>query len=191
MPPNPRRLAGHQADPISERDKIGFCLPGSITIRRARCGKPCCACAADPPALHGPYIQWTRTVRGKTVTRLLTPAQYQAYAPWFASARRLRALTAELETLSLEEMARAEGWATITPGTAAPPRTAPSAARTRTAPNHLKRREISPLNQGTALRRTYVTAGHYSSIVGPPSSCRSVALFEFLRLGWGAIVGAK
>jgi len=103
--------------------QIGFALPGTITIRRARCGKPRCACAADPPARHGPYIQWTRTVHGKTVTRLLSPAQYQAYAPWFANARRLRALTAELQALSLEEMARAEGWATITPGTQAPPRT--------------------------------------------------------------------
>ena len=103
--------------------QIGFTLPGSITIRRARCGKPRCACAADPPSLHGPYIQWTRTVHGKTVTRLLTPAQYQAYAPWFASTRRLRALAAELEALSLAEMARAEGWATITPGTQAPART--------------------------------------------------------------------
>ena len=78
-----------------------------------------------PPALHGPYIQWTRTVNGKTVTRTLTPAQYQAYAPWFASARRLRALATELQALSLTEMARAEGWATITPGTPAPPRTRP------------------------------------------------------------------
>ena len=65
--------------------QIGFCLPGSITVLRTRCGKPRCACAADPPALHGPYIQWTRTVAGKTVTRRLTPAQYQAYAPWFAN----------------------------------------------------------------------------------------------------------
>ena len=105
--------------------QIGFTLPGTITIRRARCGKPRCACAADPAALHGPYIQWTRTVHGKTVTRTLTPAQQQAYAPWFANARRLRALTAELQALSLEEMARAEGWATITPGTAAPARTRP------------------------------------------------------------------
>ena len=103
--------------------QIGYTLPGSITIRRTRCGKPRCACKADPPALHGPYIQWTRTVHGKTVTRLLSPAQYQAYAPWFANTRRLRALTAELQALSLEEMARAEGWATITPGTHAPPRT--------------------------------------------------------------------
>jgi hypothetical protein len=69
--------------------------------------------------------QWTRTVNGKTVTRQLTPAQYQAYAPWFASARRLRrqALAAELEAISLQEMARAEGWPKITPGSAAPART--------------------------------------------------------------------
>ena len=85
--------------------QIGFALPGSITICRTRCGKARCACKADPPALHGPYIQWTRTVNSKTVTR------------------RLRALAAELEALSLTEMARAEGWATITPGTQAPPRT--------------------------------------------------------------------
>jgi len=56
--------------------QIGYCLPGTITIRHARCGKPRCACTAGPPSLHGPYIQWTRTVHGKTVTRLLTPAQY-------------------------------------------------------------------------------------------------------------------
>jgi hypothetical protein len=103
--------------------QIGFCLPGSITICHTRCGKPRCACKADPPALHGPYIQWTRTAGGKTVTRRLTPAQYQAYAPWIGNTRRLRALAAELQALSLEQMARAEGWDTITPGTQAPPRT--------------------------------------------------------------------
>ncbi len=105
--------------------QIGFTLPGSITIRRTRCGKPRCACKADPPALHGPYIQWTRTVNGKTVTRTLTQAQYETYASWFANARRLRTLAAELEALSLQEIARAEGWAKITPGTQAPPRTRP------------------------------------------------------------------
>lgn len=103
--------------------QIGYCLPGSVTILHTRCGKPRCACAADPPSLHGPYIQWTRTVNGKTVTRRLTPAQYQAYAPWFGNTRRLRALAAELQALSLEKMARAEGWDTTTPGTQAPPRT--------------------------------------------------------------------
>ena len=113
--------------------QIGFTLPGSITIRRTRCGKPRCACKADPPALHGPYVQWTRTVNGKTVTRTLTQAQYETYASWFANARQLRTLAAELEALSLREMAWAEGWAKITPGTPAPPRTRPVRG-----PNHPK-----------------------------------------------------
>ncbi len=117
-----------RADIAAALGQIGFALPGSIAIRCSRCGKPRCACKADPPSLHGPYIQWTRTVKGKTVTRLLTPAQYGTYAAWFANARRLRALAAELEALSLKEMARAEGWAKITPGTPAPPRTRPARA---------------------------------------------------------------
>ena len=120
-----RSAAQARAAIEADLGRIGFCLPGSIVLRRTRCGKPRCACKADPPALHGPYIQWTRTVNGKTVTRTLTQRQYDAYAGWFANARRLRTLTAELEALSLQEMAAAEGWAKITPGSTAPPRTRP------------------------------------------------------------------
>ena len=131
--------------------QIGFCLPGTIAIRHTRCGKPRCACTADPPALHGPYIQWTRTVKGKTVTRMLTPAQYQTYAPWFANARRLRALTAKLQRLSptrwpgpkAAEITRARG-----------PHPGLSSSGSRNTPNHPKRREIRPLNPGTS------TPGH-------------------------------
>jgi hypothetical protein len=134
MPASPDPGAGQAREAIQAAlGQIGFALPGSVVIRSTRCGKPRCACKADPPSLHGPYIQWTRTAGGKTVTRRLTPAQYEAYASWFANARRLRALAAELENLSLQEMARAEGWTTITPGTPAPPRTRPVRG-----PNHPK-----------------------------------------------------
>ncbi len=44
----------------------GMVLPGSITQRRTRCGRPNCGCHADPPRLHGPYWQWTRKVAAKT-----------------------------------------------------------------------------------------------------------------------------
>ena len=44
--------------------EIGFVLPGSVTERMMRCGKRACRCRADPPQLHGPYLQWTRTVDG-------------------------------------------------------------------------------------------------------------------------------
>ena len=55
---DPRRLAAAIA-------AIDAVLPGSIVIRRMRCGKAACRCKADPPTLHGPYIQWTRKVAGK------------------------------------------------------------------------------------------------------------------------------
>ena len=44
---------------------IDAVLPGSVVIRQMRCDKAACRCKADPPRLHGPYIQWTRKVAGK------------------------------------------------------------------------------------------------------------------------------
>ena len=85
-------------------------LPGSVVVRHLRCGKANCACKADPPHLHGPYIQWTRTVEGKTVTKILSPEQAERYRPWFDNARRLRDLTAALEAVCLRSMAAAENW---------------------------------------------------------------------------------
>ncbi len=75
-----------------------------------RCGKPNCHCKADPPVLHGPYLHWTRTVAGKTVTRSLTEEQAQRYQAWFDNARTLRRLLAQLEISSLRAAERAEGW---------------------------------------------------------------------------------
>lgn len=89
--------------------KIGFVLAGTITQRMRRCGEPNCHCATNPQALHGPYIQWTRVVDGKTVTKQLRHEQFERYQPWFADARLLRGLTAEFETLSLNAIHQAEG----------------------------------------------------------------------------------
>ena len=90
--------------------RIDAALPGSIVVRHMRCGKLGCSCKADPPKLHGPYIQWTRTVEGKTVTRFLTAEQLDRYQSWFDNARRLRELVAKLETASLRAVEAADGW---------------------------------------------------------------------------------
>jgi hypothetical protein len=95
------------ASALAEIDGL---LPGSIVVRHMRCGKPSCACKADPPALHGPYIQWTRTVEGKTVTRFLSEEQLARYQPWFDNARRLKDLVAKLEIASLHALEQAESW---------------------------------------------------------------------------------
>lgn len=62
------------------------------------------------PQLHGPYIQWTRTVEGKTVIKLLTAEQLKRYQPWFDNAQRLRELANQLETISINAIIDAEGW---------------------------------------------------------------------------------
>ena len=91
------------------RDKIaaqlaaaGFALPGTLTVRAYACGKPNCRCHADPPRLHGPYAEWTRKIGGKTVTRRLTEAELTAWQPLFDNAKKIRALLAELQDLTLQ-----------------------------------------------------------------------------------------
>jgi hypothetical protein len=80
----------------------GEILPGSIQQRMTRCGRAGCACQADPPRPHGPYWQWTRKVRGKTVTRRLTSEQIERYQPWVESDRRIRELLRALEAIGIE-----------------------------------------------------------------------------------------
>ncbi|EQD67909.1 hypothetical protein B1B_05771, partial [mine drainage metagenome] len=64
---------------IAALEQIDVVLPGSVVVRNMRCGKPGCRCRAEPARLHGPYISWTRSVGGKTVTRYLTEEQYERY----------------------------------------------------------------------------------------------------------------
>ena len=97
-------------------------LPGSVVVRQMRCGKQRCACKADPPALHGPYIQWTRTVRGKTVTRFLTEEQLARYQPWFDNTRRVKDLIGKLEAASLHALEQAEDQTSDAPSPRTPRR---------------------------------------------------------------------
>lgn len=106
----PARIERHRRRLLSQIAEIGYALPGSLTVRHTRCSSPGCRCRSEPPALHGPYYSWTRKINNKTVTRLLSAAQAERYTPWFEDARKLRALTAQLEALSLEAAEKAEGW---------------------------------------------------------------------------------
>jgi hypothetical protein len=89
-----RRIAGELAT-------IGPVLPGTVLRRETRCGRANCRCHADPPQLHGPYWWWTRSVGGKTVTRMLSDELYEDYRAYFEDQRRARALLAELEVVAL------------------------------------------------------------------------------------------
>jgi len=69
--------------------QVGFLWVGTVINQTAICGKPTCACRADKARRHGPYYVWTRKVRGKTVTRMLTEAEGKLYTEWIQNRRRL------------------------------------------------------------------------------------------------------
>jgi len=96
-----RRQQARAAAIGAELASLGLALPGTLIERHVRCGKPRCRCHADPPVLHGPYWQWTRKAAGKTITRLVPDDQIDDYRQWLDNHRRLRALIAELEALTL------------------------------------------------------------------------------------------
>lgn len=80
---------------------LGYVRRGSLVRRFMPCGKPGCRCQATPPQLHGPYFQWTRKVRGKTVTVRLTPDEARLLEEWIANGRELDRVVAQMERVSL------------------------------------------------------------------------------------------
>lgn len=96
-----QRLEERHQNLLRELEHIGLVLRGTIGKRMMRCGKPICACRADPPALHGPYYLWTRKVAAKTVTERLTPEQAEILQGWSRNMRQLDRLVRELQELGL------------------------------------------------------------------------------------------
>ena len=60
---------------------LGFVIAGSVGERYLTCGKTNCRCKADPSQRHGPYIEYTRKLAGKTTGRRLTPRRPISTAP--------------------------------------------------------------------------------------------------------------
>lgn len=101
-----RRLA----DLLAEPEGI---LPGTIVERTLRCGKQNCHCKADPPQLHGPYLQWGYSYRGrKKVTRWLSTEQLERHRSQIDRGAQLKELLAALEEAEIRRVERAEGWGT-------------------------------------------------------------------------------
>jgi len=90
--------------------EVGFALPGSVAVRSYRCGKANCACHAEPPRLHGPYIQWSRTVGGRTLHRRMSEEQLADFQAFFDNARKLKTLIAELEAHTLAIVEADDRW---------------------------------------------------------------------------------
>ncbi len=93
-----RALAHELAD-------IGYIAQGSLAPRFTRCGKPTCACRADPPKLHGPYWHWSTKVNGRTVNRRLNSREAELYTQWIDNDRRARELLAKMREIAAQATA--------------------------------------------------------------------------------------
>jgi hypothetical protein len=88
---------------------IGFFRRGTLVRVRVRCGKKTCACATDPDKRHGPYIQWTRKVGGKTVSERVAADHVPLLEEWLRNARELDDLLSEMQQVSLRATRRILG----------------------------------------------------------------------------------
>lgn len=77
--------------------ELGDFQPGSITSAIRRCGKPGCHCAKPEDPGHGPHLQLTQKIDGKTVTQNL-PSQAALHKAQgeIAEFRRFQSLTSQL-----------------------------------------------------------------------------------------------
>jgi hypothetical protein len=80
--------------------ELGPLRRGTVLRRFVRCANPRCRCRANPPKLHGPYYEWSRKVKGKTVTVRVTQEQAALLKQWIANSRQLDKIVADMLRVS-------------------------------------------------------------------------------------------
>ena len=79
-------------------------LPGSVSTAASTCGKPNCACKANPPQLHGVYYRWTGTLEGKRTTKTISKEAAKECEHRIKNYRRLQR---QIEKLLAQSLANA------------------------------------------------------------------------------------
>jgi hypothetical protein len=79
---------------------------GTLLKRMKACGNPCCHCASDPAARHGPYYEWSYLKGGKLRHRTLTPEQAKIMRLAIGNHRKAKKLLRawEAQTLNLIDL---------------------------------------------------------------------------------------
>ncbi len=85
-----------------ELREIGFILTGSITKHYTKCRSPSCRCMKDPEYRHGPYYDWTRKVKGKTVTVRLSQEEADILKEWIENKKEFYEIIKRMEMITLE-----------------------------------------------------------------------------------------
>ena len=78
----------------------GYVWKGTVVRQMLTCGKKRCACHQDERRRHGPYAYWSTKVKGRTVSRLLNPAEANLYEEWIRNRRMLEKIQRRMLALS-------------------------------------------------------------------------------------------
>jgi hypothetical protein len=78
----------------------GYVYQGTVVRQMLTCGKKNCACHQDKRYRHGPYTYWSTKVKGRTVSRLLNPAEADLYEQWIRNRRMLETIQRQMLALS-------------------------------------------------------------------------------------------
>lgn len=70
--------------------------PGSLVERYRRCGKPYCHCAKPGAKGHGPSYSLTRSVKGKTITKIIPKEEVETTRQQIQEYHRFREAVGEL-----------------------------------------------------------------------------------------------
>jgi len=79
---------------------LGYVWNGTVVRQMLTCGKESCACHQDKRRRHGPYAYWSTKLKGRTVSRLLTPTEADLYEEWIRNRRRLDKIQRRMLSLS-------------------------------------------------------------------------------------------
>ena len=96
-----KRIEREFAETKRQLSSLGFVLQGSLSERRMLCGKAGCRCRTDPDARHGPYYQWSRKIRAKTVSSYLSREKARICKEWIRNNRDMEKIIKRLRRLSL------------------------------------------------------------------------------------------
>ena len=97
MPENLPSLVHDRTKVLQQISQLSDLRPGSVSSVLRRCGKPNCHCAQPKDPGHGPHLQLTYKVDGKTVTEALpSPAAVQKAQREIAEFRKFEQLSKDL-----------------------------------------------------------------------------------------------
>lgn len=87
-------------DLVATLAELGYVWNGSVVRQMLTCGKKNCACHRDPQHRHGPYAYWSTKLKGRTVSRLLSPTEADLYEGWIGNRKLLKETQRRMLALS-------------------------------------------------------------------------------------------